>query len=177
VRYVADRLDVEPDYLMTATDSARGAKAEPDNAPARRSPVLPALDAVARTERTFLSMCAGSPELGRDYLERLRPEHFSFEPLRRVRAYLIEHWDDPLDGLPDQDPSFAALIKDVVMRADEEDVSAEVLRLTFLQLELRRVDRGLRHAEQDQDFNAQRALAAQRQGLLDQIDELMGLTL
>jgi DNA primase len=177
VRYVADKLDVDREYLMTTTDSARGALAEPEDASLRRSPVLPTLDAVARTERTYLSMCVGSPELGRDYLERLRPEHFSFEPLRRVRGHLLEHWDDPLGGLPDEDPSLAALIKDVVMRADEEDVSAEVLRLTFLQLEMRRADRGLRHAEQDQDFNAMRALAVERQGLRNQIDELMGLTL
>jgi hypothetical protein len=162
---------------MTATDPVRGAQAETDNAPARRSPVLPTLDAVARSERGFLSMCAASPELGRDYLERLRPEHFSFEPLRRVRAHLLAHWDDPLIALPEDDQSLSALIKDVVMRADDEDVSAEVLRLTFLQLELRRAERGLRHAEQDQDFNAMRSLNAERQGLLNQIDELMGLTL
>ncbi len=177
VRYVADRLDVDPHYLMTATDSARGAQAETENAHARRSPVRPTLDAVARSERTFLSMCAASPELGRDYLERLGPEHFSFEPLRRVREHLLVRWDDPLTGLPEDDPSLSALIKDVVMRADEEYVSAEVLRLAFLQLELRRADRGLRHAEQSQDFNAMRALATERQGLRDQIDELMGLTL
>jgi hypothetical protein len=87
------------------------------------------------------------------------------------------HWDDPLTGLPEDDESSSVLIKDVVLRADNDDVSADVLRLTFLQLELRRVERGLRHAEQDGDFDAQRAMASERQGLLDQIDELMGLTL
>jgi hypothetical protein len=65
----------------------------------------------------------------------------------------------------------------VVMRADEEEVSAEVVRLTFLQLELRRVERALRHAEQDGDLQAQRTLASERQELRDQIDDLMGLTL
>ena len=62
------------------------------------------------------------------------------------------------------------------MRADDTHVSEDVLRLDFLQLELRRVDRGLRHAEQDGDFEAQRALAPERQGLKAQIDELMGAT-
>jgi hypothetical protein len=145
---------------------------------APREPVIrvAALDAVARAERTFLSMCLGS-EMGREYLERVRPEHFSYEPLRRVRDHLLAHWDDPLMALPDDEESFAVLIKEVVLRADNEDVSADVLRLTFLQLELRRVERGLRRAEQDRDFDSQRELASNRQGLRDQIDELMGLTL
>jgi hypothetical protein len=55
-------------------------------------------------------------------------------------------------------------------------VSEDVLRLDFLQLELRRVERRLRHAEQDRDLEAQRSLAPERQGLKEQIDELMGAT-
>jgi hypothetical protein len=70
----------------------------------------------------------------------------------------------------------SAAIKDVVMRADDTHVSEDVLRLDFLQLELRRVDRRLRHAEQDQDLEAQRTLAPERQGLKQQIDDLMGAT-
>ncbi|MEA2449386.1 MAG: primase [Thermoleophilaceae bacterium] len=175
VRYVADRLEVDPEILM-AQDPPSAAAAEPQRAPGRLAGFDGQLDAVARSERTFLSMCVAS-ELGREYAERLRPDHFSIEPLRLVRAHLLEHWDDPLAGLPEEDPGLSALIKDVVMRADDEDVSADVLRLTFLQLEFRRVERGLRHAEQDSDFDAQRALATERQGLRDQIDELMGLTL
>jgi DNA primase len=176
VRYVADRLDVNPEYVMSQADApaARDAAAEQD-AP-RPAPRVTPLDAVARTERTFLSMCVGS-EVGREYLEQMTPEHFSYEPLNRVREHLLRHWDDPLIALPDDDESFASLIKDVVLRADNDDVSADVLRLTFLQLELRRVERGLRHAERGADFDAQRTLAVERQGLRDQIDELMGLTL
>jgi hypothetical protein len=120
-------------------------------------------------------MCVSS-ELGREYVERLSDDHFSSAPLRRVRDHLAGHWDDPLGALPEEDPMLSALIKDVVMRADETHVSEDVLRLDFLQLELRRVDRRLRHAEQDGDFEAQRALAPERQGLKAQIDELMGAT-
>ena len=176
LRYVADRLDVDRSYLMTQ-DSPPAVHARRDEAPAQQPAARPTpLDAVARSERGFLSMCVGS-ELGHEYLGRLQGDHFSYEPLRRVRDHLLAHWDDPLIALPDDDESFAVLIKDVVLRADNDDVSADVLRLTFLQLELRRVERGLRHAEQDRDFDSQRALAAERQGLRDQIDELMGLTL
>jgi hypothetical protein len=117
-----------------------------------------------------------SDELGREYLDRLTDDHFSSAPLRRLRGHLASNWDDPLGELPEEDPMLSALIKDVVMRADETHVSDDVLRLDFLQLELRRVERRLRHAEQENDFEAQRALAPERQGLKAQIDELMGAT-
>ena len=172
VRYVADKLDVDRDYLMIQL-SAPPARERPPSTPA---PQRPQLDALARAERAFLAMCVGS-DGGRELFDGLRPDHFTSDPLRRVRDHLASHWEDPLAGLPDDDPTLAALIKDVAMRADEEAVSAEVLRLTFLQLELRRVERALRHAEREGDFQAQRTLASDRQGLRDQIDDLMGLTL
>jgi DNA primase len=174
VRFVADRLDVDPTYVMSrdARPAAPGQQAPQLRV---RKPAAP-LDAVARSERTFLTMCVGS-ELGREYLERLERAHFSYEPLWRVREHLLRHWDDPLIALPDDDESFPVLIKDVVLRAENDDVSADVLRLTFLQLDLARVNRGLRTAEQAQDFEVQRTLARDRQRLRDQIDELMGLTL
>jgi hypothetical protein len=65
----------------------------------------------------------------------------------------------------------------VVLVADNDDVPADDLRLAFIRLDLRRVERELRHAEQERDFDSQRALASERQSLRDQIDELMGLTL
>jgi hypothetical protein len=170
VRFVADRLDIDRTYVMTQ-DSAPKAKAEPAS-PRKRAP----LDAMAEVERTFLTMCLGS-ELGPEYLERLTPEHFSYAPFWEVRDHLLRNWDDPLIALPDDDESFALPIKDVVMRAENDDVSADVLRLTFLQLDLARVNRGLRRAEQAEDFDTQRTLARDRHRLLDQIDELMGLTL
>ena len=174
VRYVANKLDVDREYLMIQL-SAPVAREHPRGATAT-STARPQLDALARAERTFLAMCVGS-EGGREMFDRLRPDHFTSEPLRRVRDHLATHWGDPLADLPDDDPALAALIKDVAMRADEEGVSAEVLRLTFLQLELRRVERALRHAERDEDFEAQRGLASERQDLRDQIDDLMGLAL
>jgi hypothetical protein len=159
-----------------AQDSPPVAVHEPQRAPGRLAGFDGQLDAVAKAERGFLSMCVAS-ELGREYVERLRREHFSYGPLWRVRSHLLDHWSDPLTALPDDDESSAVLIKDVVLRADNEEVPSEVLRLTFLQIDMARVNRELRRAEHDQAFDAQRALAAERQGLRDQIDELMGLTL
>src|SRR4051794_16287652 len=175
VRLVADRLNVDPSYVMTQDARPLAQQAEDPARQRARAPLAP-LDAVAKGERGFLVMCVGS-ELGREYLERLERDHFSYEPLWRVREHLLRHWDDPLIALPDDDESFAVLIKDVVLRAENDDVSADVLRLTYLQLDLARVNRGLRRAEQDQDFDLQRTLARDRQRLRDQIDELMGLTL
>jgi DNA primase len=173
VRYLADRLNVDRDYLL-----AQSSAPFPRPEPVAEGPVAPRvlrLDGVAKAERLFLTRCVSS-ELGREYVDRLAGDHFSSGPLRQVRDHLVAHWDDPLAALPADDPMLSALIKDVVMRADETHVSEDVLRLDFLQLELRRVDRRLRHAEQEEDFEAQRTLAPERQGLKAQIDELMGAT-
>ena len=174
VRYLADRLDVPRDYLL-GQSPAHFARPEPRDEPSS-APARLRLDAASKAERGFLTMCVSS-ELGQEYVARLGDDHFSSGPLRRVRDHLERHWENPLAALPDDDPVLSAAIKDVVMRADESHVSADVLRLDFLQLELRRVDRRLRHAEQDGDLEAQRALAPERQGLKEQIDELMGATL
>jgi DNA primase len=174
VRYLSDRLDVPRDYLL-GQSPAQLARPEPRDGQAAPQVRLQ-LDATSRAERAFLTMCVSS-ELGREYVMRLGDDHFSSGPLRRVRDHLEMHWEDPLASLPEDDPMLSAAIKDVVMRADETHVSEDVLRLDFLQLELRRVDRRLRHAEQDGDLEAQRALAPERQGLKEQIDELMGATL
>jgi DNA primase len=171
VRYLSDRLSVPPDNLLAQLETPVAPAAQ-----AAAPPRVLRLDATARLERSFLTMCVSSEELGREYLERLSDDHFSSAPLRRVREHLSRHWDDPLADLPEEDPMLSALIKDVVMRADETHVSDDVLRLDFLQLELRRAERLLRRAEQDGDFEAQRALAPERQGLKAQIDELMGAT-
>jgi hypothetical protein len=114
---------------------------------------------------------------GREYLGRLEDDHFSSQALRRVRDHLMEHFDDPLAELPEEDPALAALVTDVAMRGDEEHVSGDALRLTFLQLELQRVMRQLRHAERDGDLKRQRDLWPIRESVRVQIDELMGQTL
>src|SRR3954452_23395080 len=174
VRYLSDRLDVPREYLLAQAPTPIASPALGADAP--EAPRVLRLDVTARAERSFLTGCVSSDELGREYLDRLTDDHFSSAPLRRLRGHLASNWDDPLGELPEEDPMLSALIKDVVMRADETHVSDDVLRLDFLQLELRRVERGLRHAEQEGDFEAQRALAPERQGLKAQIDELMGAT-
>jgi DNA primase len=172
VRYLSDRLDVPRDYLL-APATASTPRYQPDPGP-EPAPSRPQID-TSKVERLFLSMCLSS-DIGREYVERLTDDHFSSEPLRQLRRHLVAHWDDPLAALPQDDPTLAALIKDVAMRADEVPVSPDSLRLDFLKLELRRAERQLRHANERRDFDSERALQSERQEIKAQIDELMGAT-
>jgi DNA primase len=183
---VADKLDVPPENLHAQLEGAgRGAARRrfgggdgaPNGAGARGAEPAPSVEAVARAEREFLSMCVADATHGREYLGRLDDDHFSSAALRRVRDHLIEHFDAPLSELPHDDPALAAAVTDVVMRGEEEHASGEALRLTFLQLELQRVKRQLRHAERDGDLERQRELWPVRESVRLQIDELMGQTL
>jgi DNA primase len=176
--WVADRLDVPLDYLVTELSSPAPASPPADAAPTAPAP-LPqrvSIDATARAERTFLAMCLGQAQVGHGYLDRLEPDHFSSEGMRRVRDHLASHFDNPLGTLPDDNPALSAQITEVVMLAEEEPASEQVLQLSFLQLELRRVERALRHAGQDGDLERQRALWPTREQLRARIDDLMGQT-
>ena len=181
VRYVSDRLAVEPQYLSTLLASA------PQTSEASHfgsfnpkvgvphTPRLPSIEAVASTERAFLAMCLAHGQTGRRYLDGLHDDHFSSPPLRRVRDHLVAHFEDPLADLPD-DEALAGLITQVAFLADDQPASESVLRLTWLQLELRRTDRRLRQAAEHADYDRQRALWPEREGLKREIDDLMGQT-
>jgi hypothetical protein len=109
-------------------------------------------------------------------MARLERDHFSSEGMQRVHEHLASHFDNPLASLPEDNPSLSALITEVVMLAEEEPASDEVLQLSFLQLELRRLERALRDAERTDDFERERALWPAREALRSQISELMGQT-
>lgn len=136
----------------------------------------PALDLAGRAECAFLAMCLAEPSLGRSFLGQVEDDHFSSTALRRVRDHLREHFDDPLADPPEDDPTVAALVREVAMRADAEPFSGAALRLGFLQLELRRVERQQRGARQDRDYSRQRELAAERDRVQRDFAELMGQT-
>jgi DNA primase len=181
VRYVSDRISVEPQYLMTLLAAPNATSGPSRHADYREVGVphtsrLPSIEAVASTERAFLAMCLAHGQTGRRYLDGLHDDHFSSPPLRRVRDHLVEHFDDPLAALPEDDEALAGLITQVVFLADDQPASESVLRPTWLQLELRRTERRLRHAAETADYDIQRALWPQREGLRREIDELMGQT-
>lgn len=173
VRYVANSLDVPVDYVIAQltspnrTDAARAA----GPAPGQR---LPEVEADVRVERKFLSMCVAMGPAGRAYLGRLSDDHLSSVPLRRVRDWLSERFEEPLEQLPADDPAFSALVTQVTMGSQEEPSSETVLELSLLQLDARRIERALRRAEEEQDFDRQRALWAEREQVRSRIEELMG---
>ena len=96
---------------------------------------------------------------------------------RRARDHLLARFDDPLAGLPEDDPALAALVTGAVVEAEESEPAGEgVLRMSFLQLEARRVERELRKAADEGDLARQDQLAAARQRVRSEMDAVMGQT-
>jgi DNA primase len=181
VRYGADKLDVPREYLTTQLAAPRTGTAavQPQVVPATRPAAAPSpIETRARAERAFLAMCLaqarlGREKTGREYLAAIKDEHLSSDALRRVRHHLLANFQDPLGELP-EDPTVAAQVMGVTALADEEPSSEAVLQLSFLQLELRRVERELRDVGESGDFERQGVLSVERQDIRRQMDEVMG---
>jgi DNA primase len=153
-REVADRLDADPSLVMrrVGAPGARGAADGPTTAPAAPSPRTGAvpprpISARERRERALLAMCIGEPALGREFLERLSDEHLSSGVARRARAWLADHLEEPLAGLPRDDDELVALVTDLAMRAEREPASREAMENNFLELDLRLVEDRIAAAE------------------------------
>jgi DNA primase len=191
VQLVADRLDVPADYVVTAVANAprRPTPAAPSGDPdpewggdpgseqsaAPSAAVAGAGSPTLEAERIFMALCLASGPRGRDYLEQLTPEHLSSEALRHVRTHLLEHFDDPLTGLDPANGELAALVAGIALRAEEGQAAEEpLLRMSFLALELRRIDREIRHSRQDGDLARQSELAAARQQVRRDMAAVMG---
>ena len=198
VQLVADRLDVPTDYVVTAVANAPrrptpvvaasagssgsgdpgpewGGDPGPEQVHAGPAAVAGPAAAGLEAERIFLALCLASGPAGRDYLDQLTPEHLSSDVLQRVRVHLLEHFDDPLADLDPEDGELAALAAGIALRAEEgEPAEAPLLRMSFLALELRRIDREIRHSRQDGDLARQTELAAARQQVRRDMDAVMG---
>jgi DNA primase len=171
VRAVSDKLDMPVDYVTTAFASP------PSRRPAAEPPAGSVGAASLASERAFLAMCAAGGETGQRFLERLEPGHLSSETARRARDHLLARFDDPLAGLPEDDPALAALVTGAVVESEESEPAGEgVLRMSFLQLEARRVERELRRAAEEGDLARQDELAAARQRVRLEMDAVMGQT-
>ncbi len=142
-RVVADRLNADPGLVMRRlAASGRGGD---EGAPARRAPPAqvqaparaPARPLSARElqERALLTMAVASPAEGREFLERLTPDHLSGPAAVRARDWLLEHLEEPLAGLPRDDEDLVSLVTYVYTRADREPGGREAMELNFLQLE------------------------------------------
>ena len=170
VRQVADRVDVPVHAVVTAASRAPARAAQPARADTPGKQSLAA-------ERSFLSMCLAAGELGRDFLGRLGEGHFSSDMGLRARDHLAANFEDPLAGLSQEDPALEALVTGAAMDAlDQQGVSESVLRMNFLQLELRRVERELRRAGEAGDRSKQNQLARAKQDVRIELDAVMGQT-
>jgi DNA primase len=184
VRDVANALDVPEEYVTAA--AAGAASRAPTHAAAARpgngsAPALPAGGSAGelafRAEREFLARCLASGELGRDLLGRVSDDQLSTDPMRKARRHLLEHFDDPLVGLSEDDPAHAALVMQVTHAAQEMPRSTEaVLRMSILQLEKRSIEREIRRAGQEGDHARQLELAQAEQRVRADMDEVMGQT-
>ena len=188
VRLVAGRLDVPPGYVTgpAGRSGERGAGARASerrfapgeeagaagDAPAVEDPAQ-TVEAVGRPERAFLALCLRQGRPGRDYLERASDDHLVGRVLRGARDHLLGRFDDPLGELPD-DPAVAALVERVAMLAARQPPSEQALRVSFLQLDLRRIQRELDRAAELGDLERHRELWPPREHARTQIDELMG---
>jgi DNA primase len=172
VGFMADELDLPVDFVAAriAASAAAPSRASTD------APVSPSSAALA-AERAYLALCLASPTLGREYLERLQDGHLSSDAARRARDHLIAHFDDPLVDLQAADAATAGLLAGLAAEVDQQETPSQaVLEVSFLHLELRRIDREIRRATHERDLTRQDVLAGAKQEVRRELDAVMGQT-
>lgn len=169
LRLVADRLELSEHLL--APLMARGGGATLQGR--RDEGVGRAAMRGERWERIFLAMCVSSGELGRDYLGRLTDEHLSSEVLRRARRWALEHFESPTRGLPQDDQQLTQAVSEIVVRAAGQPATEHALEIGFTGLERRRLERAIKVAAEQQDFEGQRELSLLRNQATERIARLM----
>ena len=176
MQQVQNHFPIDSSTLQTALQSqSPRAPDRPGAAPAPPPPAASSpIRAVERPELAFFALCVRHPEDGQGYLERLGDAHVSSPLMQRLRDHLRAHLRDPLAEIPDQD--LGIRVNEVTLLADREPGSKESLKFSFLQLDLRRVERELRLAQERAEFERQRELWAIRENVRREIAELMGQT-
>jgi DNA primase len=184
VRSVASRLDADPGLVIrrveketgdgpsrAATVSASGPREGGASAVATETkPAKPrALSARELQERALLAMCIASPKEGREYLERVSPEHLSSPAAGRALEWLQGHMEEPMTGLPRDDEELVSVVTQLVMSSEREPASRDAMELNFLQLEQRRLEDRLAGARERGDDGELAALTRERAALVDRI--------
>jgi DNA primase len=182
IREVWDDLNAsEETVLQTVRSAGRGVQAarpapQPDPGPTDRAGAS-AGEVAFRAEREFLVRCLASNDLGRSYLSQPTDDQFSSDATRRAREHLAARFDDPLSGLPEDEPAVGKLVHDVVDLAAKQAASQEsLLRMSILQLEERRIKREIRRARHAGDHARIGELAAADQRRRAELDAVMGQT-
>ena len=153
LREVADRLDADPGLVSRRVargdEAATGRRAGDggadggvgatpgDGQPARSQPI----GVRERRAEALLAMCVALPAEGRVVLERMGDEHFSSPVAARARAWLVDHLEEPTEGLSrGEDEELWAYVTRVAMLSDREPASAEAMEWNYLWLERALVD-------------------------------------
>ena len=102
-------------------------------------------------ERALLAMCIVDPGTGRQFIEKLTDEHMSPSGAPAL-GWLRSHLDDPMSGLPRDDPALTSLITELVMRAESEPASEAAMQLNFDLLEQQRLEDGISAAQKAGDY-------------------------
>jgi DNA primase len=167
IRTVASHLSLDEQLLVPLLARPRGSRTS------QRPETAAAISRDERWERIFLAMCVSSGELGLSYLERLSDEHLSSDLLRRTRTWIASHFDSPTQGLGDDD-ELAGVVSEIVVRASTQPVEEHALEIGFMGLERRRLEREIKQAASENDFDRQRELSVERSEITDAIAKLMG---
>jgi DNA primase len=143
IRQVADRTELAPSLVSgwlagSAPGGARSAAPAPPPGP----PARPSLDAAARSERAFLTLCIAQPAAGREALAALDVALiFTAGLTQRAAAHLRDHLDAPGAALPAEDEELAAFIAELTVRAREQPATSAALEAEMLKLELAHLER------------------------------------
>jgi DNA primase len=161
VRVVADRLDADPGLVTRRVGAGRAGSGSRRPSPtvgqqgrdggqqAARPAAPRPLSVRERRERALLAMCVASPAEGREFLERLTPNHLSSPAVARARDWLAAHLEDPLTGLPRADEELVSLVTQIVMGAEREPGGRDAMELNYLQLEQTAVESQLEAARKE----------------------------
>jgi DNA primase len=171
VRKVADRLDTDASLVLarvrSAPDAGSATAHEADIAKPPK-PVAVSLTPRETRERALLAMCIAKPGEGRRFIEGLTQDHLSPSG-RPALGWLHEHLDDPMEGLPRDDPALTSLITELVMRAESEPASEGAMQLNFDLLEQQRLEDGIAAAQKAGDYEVSTRLSGERAQLTDRI--------
>jgi DNA primase len=156
---VADQMDLAPSLVSSwlpapgegaARPGAGGWSSGRHDGGARRveAPLPISGDPTVRAERALLAYCVGTATEGRDTLSRLPDEAFTDELNRQAAAYLREHFDEPVQALPeDADERLRRLVIGLVARADQGTLSRAGLQSQLARVELAHVNRQITAAK------------------------------
>jgi DNA primase len=168
MRFVADRLSLSEHLLAPLM-----ARPPRTRQLVERRPVAGVAAHGEHWERVFLTMCVAAGEHGRNFLARLEDGHLSSEVLRRARTWILEHFDTPTAGLPQDDVSLAQAVSEIVVRAAGYPHDNNAVDIGFLALERNRLEREIKTAGDAGEFERQRDLSLQRSQTTEAIVRLM----